>query len=84
MCYNLITKLITTKHSIKFYDLNNYLGGNIKIIKQYNHIDKYGFEDEYIRYIEFYINETKILGYFYDMSSYDPLEKPYATFKIIE
>jgi hypothetical protein len=83
-----IDKFIESKHNIKYYNLEDYvkkLGGTItEICKTYSHIDKYGFEDEYIKYIEFYIDEIKICGYFHDMSSYDELERPYAKFTIIE
>ena len=83
-----INNFINSKHNVKYYNLEKYvinLGGQItEICKTIKNIDKDGFEDEYTTYIDFYINETKIRGFFHDMSSYDELERPYATFSIVQ
>jgi len=78
-----IDAFISEKHNIKYYCLEDYfkkLGRNdIKIHKIYNDDN-----DDYTKYIEFYLDKIKIRGYFHDISSYDELEPPYATFKIID
>ena len=83
-----INKFVNSKHNIKYYNLETYvrnLGGKItEICQTTKPIDKDGFEDEYTTYIEFYIDKTRIRGYFHDMSSYDELERPYATFSILD
>ncbi len=79
-----INKFINSKHNVKYYNLERYvknLGGTITEICK---IDKDGFEDEYTTYIDFCIDATKIRGYFHDTSSYDELERPYATFSIVQ
>jgi hypothetical protein len=82
-----INNFIKSKHYIKYNNFENYiekLGGTItEICKRYNHIDKNGFENVHIKYIEFYIDKQKILGCFHDMSCYNIYKYPYATFSII-
>jgi len=83
-----LQNFINKKHLIKYSFLEKYiekLGGKVvNKCKKYNGIDKFGHEDEYTIYLEFYIeNDIKLLGYFHDISSYDEQEQPIATFSII-
>jgi len=83
-----IDAFISEKHNINYYNLEDYLKKigckDFKIDKKYNSIDKDSYEDDYTKYIEFYVDKIKIRGYFHDISSYDKLEPPYAKFSIIK
>jgi len=84
-----LENFISKNHYIKYSFLEKYiekLGGRIvEKCKKYNGIDRFGDEDEHTIYLEFYIeNNIKLLGYFHDISSYDPQETPFAKFSIIK
>jgi len=70
-----IDAFISRKHNIKYYNLEDYLkklgSKDIKIYKEYNGIDNDGYEDNYTKYIEFYVDKIKIRGYFHDISIND-------------
>ena len=74
---------LNKKHYIKYHNLKKYIEQQgetvVEICTQYD-----GDEDEYTKYIEFFIsNNIKLRGYFHDISSYDDYEPPYARFTLL-
>jgi len=87
-----LEKFLYEKHNIKWHSFKTYFESNTglkikKIHKTYNgvvSIGSYSYDDENTTFIEFETDDgIKILGHFHDISRYDELTRPVATFSLI-